>query len=60
MAVLRANRRFLFFDGDVDQVDPVGKYVVCWFDDSVEDFHAGFRRLSGVHFPYQFEFYCGS
>ena len=37
--------------GDVDQVQQCSKYVVCWFDDSIEDFYAGFRRLSGVTFP---------
>jgi len=47
---------FFSLMGDVDQVDPVGKYVVCWFDDSVEDFHAGFRRLSGVTFPINLSF----
>ena len=42
---------FFCLMGDVDQVSSTGKYVVCWFDDSIEDFYAGFRRLSGVTFP---------
>lgn len=47
---------FFSLMGNVDQVDTVGKYVVCWFDDSIEDFHAGFRRLSGVTFPNELNF----
>ena len=42
---------FFCLMGDLDQVGRSGKYVVCWFDDSIEDFYAGFRRLSGVTFP---------
>ncbi len=42
---------FFCLMGDVDQVSSAGKYVVCWFDDSIEDFYAGFRRLSSVTFP---------
>ncbi len=42
---------FFCLMGDLDQVQACNKYVVCWFDDSVEDFYAGFRRLSGVAFP---------
>lgn len=42
---------FFCLMGDVDQVSSTGKYVVCWFDDSIEDFYAGYRRLSGVTFP---------
>jgi hypothetical protein len=42
---------FFSLMGDVDQVQPDHKYVVCWFDDSVGDFYAAFRRLSGVTFP---------
>ena len=42
---------FFCLMGDIDQVSPDKKYVVCWFDDSVKDFYAGFRRLSGVTFP---------
>ena len=26
-------------------------YVICWFDDKVEDFNESFRRLAGVTFP---------
>jgi len=42
---------FFCLMGDVDQVSSSGNYVVCWFDDSIEDVHAGFRRLSSVTFP---------
>jgi len=42
---------FFCLMGDVDQVQSTKKYVVCWFDDSVEDFYAAFRRLSAVTFP---------
>ena len=42
---------FFCLMGDLDQVGGVSKYVVCWFDDSIEDFYDGFRRLSGVTFP---------
>jgi hypothetical protein len=42
---------FFCLMGDVDAVKSDSKYVVCWFDDSIEDFYAGFRRLSGVTFP---------
>ena len=27
------------------------RYVLCWFDDQVEDFGEAFRRLTGVTFP---------
>ena len=26
-------------------------YVLCWFDDKVDDFNIAFRRLTGVTFP---------
>jgi hypothetical protein len=42
---------FFCLMGDVDQVQSANRYVVCWFDDSVDDFYAAFRRLSGVTFP---------
>jgi hypothetical protein len=42
---------FFCLMGDVDEIQPGKRYVVCWFDDSVEDFRAGFRRLAGVTFP---------
>ena len=42
---------FFCLVGDVDSVKSGGRYVVCWFDDAVEDFYEGFRRLSGVTFP---------
>jgi hypothetical protein len=46
---------FFTFMGDMDIVStPEGKadsYVLCWFDDNVEDFSEAFRRLTGVSFP---------
>jgi hypothetical protein len=42
---------FFCLMGDIDQVQAGNRYVVCWFDDSVEDSYASFRRLSGVAFP---------
>ncbi len=42
---------FFCLMGDVDQVNSASKYVICWFDDSIEDFYSGFRRLSNVTFP---------
>lgn len=27
------------------------RYVLCWFDDRVDDFGEAFRRLTGVTFP---------
>ena len=44
-------QNFFCLMGDIDQVQSSSKYVICWFDDSVEDFYTGFRRLSGVTFP---------
>jgi hypothetical protein len=41
---------FFCLMGDVDAVSSANRYVLCWFDDSVEDFYAAFRRLSGVTF----------
>ena len=42
--------------GDLDCLSSVeGKeeyYVICWFDDKVEDLNESFRRLAGVTFPY--------
>lgn len=26
-------------------------YVLCWFDDNIDDFGKAFRRLTGVTFP---------
>lgn len=41
--------------GNLDCLSPVeGKqdhYVICWFDDKVEDLNESFRRLAGVTFP---------
>lgn len=27
------------------------RYVLCWFDDTIDDFGKAFRRLTGVTFP---------
>jgi hypothetical protein len=32
------------------------KYVICWFDDTVEDINLAFRRLIGVSFNSGFSF----
>ena len=41
--------------GDIEYISsPVGKkdqYVLCWFDDGIEDFDESFRKLAGVTFP---------
>lgn len=41
--------------GNIDYISSVeGKkdhYVICWFDDTVEDLNESFRRLAGVTFP---------
>jgi hypothetical protein len=42
---------FFCLMGDIDQIQPANKYVICWFDDDVDDFYDAFRRLSGVTFP---------
>jgi hypothetical protein len=42
---------FFCLMGDIDNISPASRYVVCWFDDQVEDFYKAFRRLSGVTFP---------
>ena len=42
---------FFCLMGDVDQIQSANRYVVCWFDDGVDDFYAAFRRISGVTFP---------
>jgi hypothetical protein len=47
---------FFCLMGNLDQVQPIKKYVICWFDDSVEDFHSAFRRLSGVTFPTELKY----
>jgi hypothetical protein len=44
---------FFCLMGDVDKVQSANRYVVCWFDDQVDDFYEAFRRLSGVTFPTQ-------
>jgi len=41
---------FFCLMGDVDQIQPTNKYVVCWFDDEVDDFYVAFRRLTVVTF----------
>ncbi len=47
---------FFCLMGDIDHVQPERRYVVCWFDDQVDDFYLAFRRLSGVTFPSQMSF----
>ena len=46
--------------GDIDYVSSEnGKsdsYVLCWFDDSEDDFCKSWRRLIGVTFPQGFRF----
>ncbi len=46
---------FFTLMGDVDYVSsPEGKsekYVLCWFDDSEDDFKKSSRKLTGVTFP---------
>jgi len=42
---------FFCLMGDADELKSNQKYIVCWFDDKVDDFYEGFRRLSGVTFP---------
>lgn len=47
---------FFTLMGDIKYISsPDGKkdqYVLCWFDDSTEDFNEAFRKLRGVTFPY--------
>ena len=46
---------FFVLMGDIDYINSDegirNKYVLCWFDDSVDDFNESFRRLTGVSFP---------
>ena len=46
---------FFTLMGDIDYISsPKGRrdqYVLCWFDDSEDDFSKSFRRLKGVTFP---------
>ena len=46
--------------GNLDYVSFKGgesdKFVVCWFDDTVDDFFQGSRRLGGVTFPAKISF----
>lgn len=44
---------FFCLMGDIDQVQSTNSYIVCWFDDQVDDFYEAFRRLSAVTFPSQ-------
>jgi hypothetical protein len=41
--------------GELDYVSTkegkADRYVLCWFDDKVDDFGKAFRRLTGVTFP---------
>ena len=40
--------------GKLDQISSekgkTDRYVLCWFDDTVDDFGKAFRRLAGVNF----------
>ena len=46
---------FFSLDGDIDCISsPNGKrdrYILCWFDDNIEDFSKAFRKLRDVTFP---------
>lgn len=46
---------FFSLMGNVDYISSdegrKDNYVLCWFDDAVEDFNESFRRLTGVTFP---------
>ena len=46
---------FFSLMGDVDYISSddgrKDNYVLCWFDDAIEDFNESFRRLTGVTFP---------
>lgn len=46
--------------GNLDCISSVeglaDKYVICWFDDTVEDMNLAFRRLTGVSFSSDFSF----
>ena len=46
---------FFTLMGDVEVISTPGgmkdRYVLCWFDDSIDSFREGFRRLNGVTFP---------
>ena len=41
--------------GDIDYISTkegkADRYVLCWFDDSEDDFSRAFRRLTGATFP---------
>jgi hypothetical protein len=41
--------------GELDYVSTkegkADRYVLCWFDDKIDDFGEAFRRLTGVTFP---------
>jgi len=41
--------------GDIDYVSTTkgisDQYVLCWFDDKMDDFDKSWRRLTGVTFP---------
>jgi len=46
--------------GNLDCISSIdgleNKYVICWFDDTVEDFSLAFRRLIGVTFSSKISF----
>jgi len=46
---------FFSLMGEIDTLSTeegkADRYVLCWFDDSEDDFGRAFRRLTGVTFP---------
>jgi hypothetical protein len=46
---------FFVLMGDLDYISSSEgkneKYVLCWFDDAIDDFQQAFRKLNGVTFP---------
>lgn len=46
--------------GDIDYISTkegkADRYVLCWFDDSEDDFGRAFKRLTGVTFPEKIRF----
>jgi hypothetical protein len=43
---LMGNLDYITFKGG-----EIDRYIICWFDDKIEDFTNAERRLSGVTFP---------
>ncbi len=46
---------FFALMGDIDYISsPKGKndrYILCWFDDSIDNFSKAFKKVKGVTFP---------